>query len=109
MRPTQGFREPSLLSLHEDLLHNIGSWLDDKGVCGLELASKTLNNVALKLNGPGPCKRSMALSYYGMITKSTGPTGPAAARSRTQLRSFPQCDQYVVISPTSSPLRSQYH
>ena len=48
-----------LLSLHEDLLINISSWLDHRDVWMMELARKSFYNVSSRPRGP--CGRELIL------------------------------------------------
>lgn len=67
---------PKLLSLPEDLLIDIASWLDDeRDVCSLELTSKGLYNFLSNCSPAGPCKR-----WLDLRTSFSSPS-PEASRS----------------------------
>ena len=55
------FGQPTLLSIPDELLADIGSWLNDKEVCQLELASKSTYKVLSRPSHLGPCKRRLTL------------------------------------------------
>ncbi len=69
--------EPELLLLPEDLLNNIGSWLDDKELCRMELASKELHLILSNPSRPGSCERRLDL---GALFNTNHPPSPQACR-----------------------------
>lgn len=48
LRLEEGLDAPNLLSLPEDLIIDIASWLDQRSLCSMELASKRIYDVLLK-------------------------------------------------------------
>lgn len=84
MESAQGPDEPSLPSLPEDLLNNIGILLDDQDVCMLELASKSLHRT---LSRPSPSELCEGLLDLN-LNHRVGPCSSDASRWSFQLRSF---------------------
>ena len=58
---SQGARQPNLLSLPEDLFIDIGSWLNVRDVCSLELASKQFYDALSRPSRIGARQRRFAL------------------------------------------------
>ncbi len=55
LRLEEGLDAPNLLSLPEDLIIDIASWLDQRSLCSMELASKRIYDVLLKPWGLSRC------------------------------------------------------
>ena len=67
MSAEEGLEAPSLLCLTEDVLINIGSWLDDWDVCCLEVASKRVSDAMSRPNRVWPRERRLDLSVSSKI------------------------------------------
>ena len=81
-----GFAErleaPNILSLPRNLVCDIGSWLDERGVCNLELASKKLYESLSRPSRTGRCEWWLDLSKNAQAQ----PVSPKALRSSTCVR-----------------------
>ena len=74
--------EPALLSLPEDLLNDIGSRLNEKDVCNLELANAGVHDVLLRPTRTVACKRRLDLEEFDCLF------GPHSGRRQEAHRSF---------------------
>ena len=61
MSGAQMHNDMDILSLPKAVLSNIGSWLDDKEVCRMELASKIFYNVLSSSCGPPRARLNLGL------------------------------------------------
>ncbi len=84
MSAGEGLDAPSLVSLTEDLLVEIGSWLDDWDVCCMELASKRVSDAMSRLNRTWPRERRLDLTKSSKIVLRS----PEAARLTLKLQAF---------------------
>ena len=69
--------EQYLLLLPEDLLNNIGSWLDNQELCNMELANKELHYALASPSHPGPGQRRLDI---GARFDGNRPISPNASR-----------------------------
>ena len=69
--------EQYLLLLPEDLLNNIGSWLDDQELCNMELANIELHHALSSPSHPGPGQRRLDI---GARFDGNRPPSPIASR-----------------------------
>ena len=75
MACANGIDDTTMLSLPDDLLINIGSYLDDKGICSLERANGSIYTALLSPSRTWPCERTLNLNVWLPTLKAS--TSPA--------------------------------
>lgn len=92
MSDAQMHNKMDILSLPKGVLSNIGSWLDDKEACKMELASKIFYNALSK--SCGPSRTRLNLGVPGGPDKNEAP--PTEAPSRLELSGRPLTSQFTL-------------
>ena len=81
MSDAQMHSKMDILSLSKGILSNIGSWLDDKEVCKMELASKIFYNALSKPCGPPRTQLNLGVP----VRPDEDEAPPTEASSRLEL------------------------
>ncbi len=84
MPSAQRLDEPGILLLPEDLLNDIGSWLNDQELCNMERTNKEVHLIMSNPSRPGPGDRILDLGLPRFDGKH--PPSQQASRSPADLQ-----------------------